>query len=583
MAQYKTIYTTKGENPAAIINECSKIEEDVIKLYLPEYSAFFEDRSNFELLRREADFLGKEIIILTLDKEGVGLAQAAGFSVQTPSEQQRATSEDSSVPVQALVVEKEPTPPKRFVDISGSPRRPLSELEPIEKHEVVSIADLEKDPSAVDFEAALRDDSITSKDEPEVKERDQALSDFIKHREERPIETRSLKERRSSKLQLPGSFKWVAVGVGGLLMFYIAIFVLPRANITVHAGRQPVNFEASVVVDKNLVKVNKEVAKIPGQVMELTESLTKTYSATGSANNSNKAQGTITIFNEQTAPQAMIPSRFQAVSGKIYWTQANIVVPGATKQGDTQVPGKIEALVVANDAGSGSELVCSIDAPCRLTVPAWKGTEKFQKIYGQSSASITAGLGEGAKVVTADDLKAAEADLRADLKVAALANLSDKLAAGLRLINESASFDYQELAADKAVGAGADSFSLNGKVKAMVIAVSNDDVVTFVDETVQSRVADDKRTYLDTVEVSFKDVVADIEKGEVRMVIAAKEEVGWRLSEAELTESFRGKSLEALYGIDFVKEKIADIDVKFWPIWVNSIPTRASRINFTIN
>src|SRR3989338_4324212 len=578
MAQFKTIYTTKGENPAAVINECGKIEEDVIKIYLPEQSAFFEERANLELLRREADFLGKEIIILTSDKEGVGLAQAAGFSVQAPPDQ----SADSQVEPEltALPAIRENFVPRRFVDISGGPKRSLSELEPITKDDVVSLAELEEKEAPSDFEKALKVDvaqSLKTEDQSMV-ERDQALNDFIKQREDRPAAKPSQPVKHK---HLSGWWKWAGAGVVVLVLLYLAMNFLPKATIVVKVRRQPVNIEASVVVDKNLVKVNREAARIPGQVLEVEKSQTKTYSATGVSNPHGKVQGTIVIYNEQTAPQAMIPSRFEAANGKIYWTQKSVVVPAATKQGEAVTPGMLEALVVANDPGEGASLTCTVEAPCDFTVPAWKGTERFKKIYAKATASLTGGSAS-AKVVTADDLKTAEADLQAELKTLALEALNSQLASQLKLISESVAVEYKDLTADKTVGAAADSFSLTATVLVKGIAISNEDVVSFVDEMVQARIDESKHTYRETVQVTFKDVATDIIKGEVRMSLNAQEEVGWRLTEDELRAAFRGKTREQLDDLDLVKEKVAHIDAKLWPIWVSVIPDRPERIYFTI-
>ena len=150
------------------------------------------------------------------------------------------------------------------------------------------------------------------------------------------------------------------------------------------------------------------------------------------------------------------------------------------------------------------------------------------------------------------------------------------------LITESVAVEYKGLTADKTVGAAADSFSLTATVLVKGIAISNEDVVSFVDEMVQARIDESKHTYRETVQVTFKDVATDIIKGEVRMSLNAQEEVGWRLTEDELRATFKGKTREQLDDLDLVKEKVAHIDAKLWPIWVSQIPDRPERIYFTI-
>lgn len=580
MASFKTVYTTKGENPAAIINELSKIEEEVVKLYLPQHAVFFEDRSNFELLKREADFLGKEVIIVTLDKDGRGLAAAAGFSTQVPDAKEGGAEAESAAASTEEPPAKGKTLIRRFVDISGGPKRPLSEMEPVKPEETVSLDELEKETLAGAAPVAAAP-SLTPPAAADEEEREAELSTFL-HDHDKYKEAMKNLPTRARLGWLSGRSRWVAAGLAIIILLYLAVAVLPKAAIVVSSARQPVNFEATIVIDKNLAKVNREAARLPGQILEISKTLSQNYPATGTRGSAGKVQGTITAYNEQLSAQAMIPSRFQAESnGKIYRSQKNIVIPAATKQGDNLTPGKLDIAVVADEAGEGPTLECSAATPCRFTVPAWQGTDKFTKVYALATAALTGGSTADAKVITADDFKSGQAALTDALKQAAQEELTKSLATGLRLIPESLALNTGDIEADKTVGAAADSFTLSATASAKAVAVSDEDIKTFVDETVQSRLPPDKRTYRDTVAVTFNDAVVNIEKGEVQVALSAKEEVGWQLSPAALKRQLKGKSRDQVQALVTSDEKIAKIKVDLWPFWVSSVPNNEGRLNIT--
>lgn len=580
MASFKTVYTTKGENPAAIINEVASIEEDLIKLYLPEAAAFFEDRANFELLKREADFLGKEVIVVTVDKNGRGMAEAAGFSTQVPTDD-AAAGQASRRAEEPMIEKPEKVAPKRFVDISGGGKKGLSAMEPVKSQEVISLKDLED--QAPEGPTLLETDEHISSQEAEVlEEREQELDTFLATTQEKTNKpAASFAPRRSMVFER----RWAGAALLVLIVGYVGAVYLPKATIKVTSARQAVNLTPSVVVDKNLVKVNREANRVPGQILETPQevTLTQSFPATGSRMSSGKAQGTVTLYNEQLTAQALIPSRLQSDdTKKVYWTQKNIVVPSAKKNGTAIIPGTLDAEVIANDQGDGSSVACSVDKPCRLSVLAWLGTDRGKKIYAKATSPISGGGSGAQKLVTDNDMKNAQSAIQDALKKAAQETLTKLLAPGLRIIPESVSVDIGKINADKTVGTVADSFAITASAKARAVAVNDTDIKTFIDETVQAHVSQDKRTYPDTVAVTFSDVSVNIEKGEVQLTLAAAEQVGWQFSVDELKKEFQGKTYQEVNKLAQTNEKIAHISYTLWPFWVRHVPKRLNNIALSV-
>lgn len=101
-----------------------------------------------------------------------------------------------------------------------------------------------------------------------------------------------------------------------------------------------------------------------------------------------KASGTIVIYNDYSSkPQALIANtRFEAASGKIYRITKALTVPGTKVVSGKTVPGSIEAVVVADQAGPG------YNAPLTdFKIPGFKGDPKYEKFYGRSKTPMTGG------------------------------------------------------------------------------------------------------------------------------------------------------------------------------------------------
>lgn len=101
---------------------------------------------------------------------------------------------------------------------------------------------------------------------------------------------------------------------------------------------------------------------------------------------SKKATGKIMIYNEfSTAEQKLIiNTRFESPDGRIYKLAQSITVPGKKIINQQEIPGQIEAVVIAEEEGSQY----NID-PTKFTIPAFKGGPKYEYFYGISTDSIT--------------------------------------------------------------------------------------------------------------------------------------------------------------------------------------------------
>lgn len=90
--------------------------------------------------------------------------------------------------------------------------------------------------------------------------------------------------------------------------------------------------------------------------------------------------GIIRVFNISSTDQPLVQStRFMSSNGLIYRIEETITVP-AFKTRDVRI--------LSDGNGHEYELDCSVIKPCTLTIPGFKGTFKYEKIYGKAFSPI---------------------------------------------------------------------------------------------------------------------------------------------------------------------------------------------------
>ncbi len=141
-----------------------------------------------------------------------------------------------------------------------------------------------------------------------------------------------------------------------------------------------------------------------------TQALTQTVPATEGAAISTKSKGTATLYNEQTTQQKIVAgTRLSNEDGDIYRTTATIVIP-AGKEG---APGKIDASILADQAGAEYDMTLS--GSTDLKVVAYKGTPKYETVYGKIKTALIGGFAGTKVTVSAEVQKATITTLKESL------------------------------------------------------------------------------------------------------------------------------------------------------------------------
>src|SRR3989344_576101 len=269
----KKIYVNKTDPVALIIEKVIKSSEKEVVLYVPRGSMLTSSRNNFKLLKREAGSAGKVLSIESVDEDALELADSFDIKSINPFFGKKKSVTD--------IVVKDVEPGV------------LSQGPPVKS----TIFGVKKDKSELWTGG------------PVVTE-EAAKPSIV---------------RRLIKIL-------IIVGLATILG-WIAVYVLPRAEIQLVLEKINWDFSGSVVVSsaRETPNFTDSALELPGVVFTEKRNLTKSYMASGSEHVERRAGGKITVYNEYSSnPQVLVQNtRFATPDGRIYRTDVKVTVPGA--------------------------------------------------------------------------------------------------------------------------------------------------------------------------------------------------------------------------------------------------------------
>lgn len=379
-----------------------------------------------------------------------------------------------------------------------------------------------------------------------------------------------------------GISKKIAIGIlGGSIVLLVAIIYLisGSANISLRPVAEELDTEIKVQTSDVFSSVDSSFGKIPGQLFEITKTGTRESSATGQRDIASKARGKITIYNElSSSPQQLIATtRFESKDGLIFRTLQSVVVPGSSVQDGKIVAGSITVDIIADKPGSQYNIEAG-----KFTIPAFKehnDTERYTKIYGQSSDDFTGGANGPSKVVTQADYDAAkEAAVKAakDQIISAFKEQSSDLTLldGVEPIISSVKSTSNP---DDA----AESFSVTVTATLKTVAFRQSDLYRLIKETISRNERLD--SFPDKLELSYSDISFKAELGTLAFTVGVIGNGYMSVDVQTIAQELSGKNSEGFRAYFKDKEGIKSATLSLSPFWVRHIPKDIAHIEIELD
>ncbi|HET7529081.1 MAG TPA: hypothetical protein VFJ84_02535 [Candidatus Saccharimonadales bacterium] len=290
------VYVDVDDEITGIIDKVENSAQKVVALVLPKRAASLQSIVNMKLLKRSAEDAGKNVVLITNEHALLPLAGAAGLHV-------------------AKNLQSLPEVPQ-MPGASGAAARTEPEeagAEDAEDEDVPSKFDYSRPVGAlVAAHEAENPETIDLDDE-----------------EDKP-EPAAAKAPKGSKVKVPNFDRFrMMLGLGGLalvalIVFIImAIFVLPKATVTIKTVSEPVSANFNLTASVKTKSLDAAQGLIPAKLESTDQTGTQQVTATGQQNNGQKATGSVTMSTcvSGSSPQDVPAGTGVSSNGLTYITQ----------------------------------------------------------------------------------------------------------------------------------------------------------------------------------------------------------------------------------------------------------------------
>ena len=529
------IYIDVEDDITTIISKIKASKERIIALVSPRRIGVLQSAVNIRLLARAATSADKRIVLITNDSVLAGLAATAKIPI---AKTLQSKPEIAEIPVLKVDDDNDV--------IDGG------------KLAVGDMADSAKRSKKSDEDSAV-DNAIADANKKESKGLD-SLKKMVK------------------KPKVPdfNTFrkKFLLIGGGALLLIVFlvwAIWFAPHATVVISAKTTSMTVSDTVSLNETATTSAKSNV-IKSVKKELAKEVSVEFSATGKKNVGEKATGVVVFSNSSSSSVTISAGTILKNSGLSYTLNSSVTVPGATLGWSCpgyKCPGSASGSITASEGGAqynaatGSMSISVDDISASLRSATSGGTDKT------------------ATVVTASDIESAKSKLSEKkidgLKEQLLSSFGDSATVITESYVENRSDPSSSVAVD---GEATGAVTLKSTITASALAIDKNELKNFVEAKLKEEISGKKsqRIYDNGVsKVAFSQFSRAHNTQTVRLTTNGK--VGPDIKEANVKDQAKGKSYGEVQSAIESIEGVEDVDVKFSPFWVKSVPKDINKIN----
>jgi hypothetical protein len=569
----KKIIVDKNEGIAEVIDRILNEPDGEVSVVIPKGSALGRSVSNFHLLKREADSAGRSIVIESVDETILAFAKESGIESSHPlwkgvrgaggfSDIVSRRDEGATL----LRADREDDE-----DDDEAPKK-LSK-----KHVPVVVEKRGKKAEPVIKE---------EEDEEEGAENNDEDLEVLGEKEE-PVRSHffdaspDLDEDDRPSRRFPKKTVWTIVGIIVVVALgaYVVSAFFDHADITINFKQTPWSYQDNFTASKNAVGINPSNNTIPAQVFTSTKNVTESFPGSSVQQVSQKAQGTITIYNAYSAAsqELVATTRFLTPDGKIFRITQNVTVPGETNAANgTLSPSSITAPIVADQAGPDY----NVGPVAKLTIPGFANDSAREAgFYGVITASTTGGFIGQRATPTAADITAAKASTTAILAAALQNGFSGTYPNNFEIPDGAATTTVTTLTVNTSTDANG-NFTVFGAATLQAIGFDQTALTNYLLTLAQAQEAS---STFKTINLSYSDVAANFATGQISFALSAQAQLEPAFSPAQFATSIEGQGIASARSTIAALPQLADGEISMWPSWLMSIPSDPAKIHITVN
>ncbi|MHB1316411.1 MAG: baseplate J/gp47 family protein [Minisyncoccota bacterium] len=253
---------------------------------------------------------------------------------------------------------------------------------------------------------------------------------------------------------------WISLAIFLIALGFGISTLFVSAKVTIIPKTQTIPIDVSLSAPKD-----RPSGEFGYQVVSISSVVEKVVPAGAVQKVEKKASGTIIVYNNtsDTAQKLIANTRFESSDGKIFRISNPITIPGRKTENGKTVPGSVEAVVTADQAGESYNLDL-VD----FTVPGLKGDPRYTTIYARSKTPMTGGFSGEMKVVDSTIEKNTQEELQVSLKEKLKNEISAQIPVGFILFNDALSYQIGSVSQKSGTDGSEAVLELKGTANAII-------------------------------------------------------------------------------------------------------------------
>lgn len=365
------------------------------------------------------------------------------------------------------------------------------------------------------------------------------------------------------------SYKKITLGfiiIVIILLCFIVYFSLAKATISLNLGNESRTQEFELIVATSTSK------DLTGQLINKDIEISQKFEVANFEEQPGLATGKIKIINNNTENQQLIKTtRFLSENNKLFRLKDNVSIAS----GQT-----INAEVYADQEGVDYNIPAG-----KFTIP---GLEKSlqSKIYGLSENPMTGGV-KKVGILTEKDLTDAKTKFQENLKTNIKAKLLADLAPQEKIFDSLLSFEIKEEKIMEKIGDKVSEFTITAKVNVKAVVLDEEQLFSQAKEKYKKALLAINLTdkisnwQVESLEIQLKNFDDVNKQATIGVKLTAEIGASFDVNKFDKKEiaGFDKKGVE-YYFSQFAG--IKNVEIKFWPFWVKSVPAVSDRINIEV-
>lgn len=642
---HQTFYIDVDEEITSVVERLRKGKANEIIMVVPKRALLIQSIVNLRLLKKEAENLGVQLMIVTQDKLGKLLVEKAGILVQqkldetlenetivpaspagsyternlppasneiignqTKGRLDRLGSESyfselsqPSLPTKGpaeIYPKKESKPSAEVIigkelvtGIGSDIKRLPKNIPPVAKEEEMSQSNFmlpsvrKKDYMSYPPKNNLDDSKVNGVFSGQKGQDNKIEHFFYNSNFSNPGSQEKIEQPKTDRKYSEG-FKKIAlialaVIAAGALLWGAYLFI-PKANIKLTVKQKTQSQDFNITGSTTANSSDAEKGAIPARLISVTSEVTKDFPASGGAKN---------VSGQKARGTITIYNEYSSASQPLVATTRFLsedgkvfrLTDGVTVPGTNNgKPGQIDAAVVADQSGEDYNIGAG-----KFSIPGFSSSgEKHDKIYGVSNNSMSGGGGSGggqAKTITQGDINNAKDKINLGINDDITQKIKDSSGSDAVVLSEAINKGDAVYKISNSVGDAADNFQVTLSVKASALVFDQNDLKNIVSATMAR--SGGAKTKIDGSSMTLDYGKADVDftKEAINIKGRAVTQLNTDLDINGFKKDVLGKNNDEFESMLGNYPDVIKAEINYWPPFISwKIPSLESRVDVQI-